>query len=306
MGWNPLDITYPFKVNLLGLWINYAFHHYWHQLYNTFYSTIIDTTLSTNLIFSPKLLERKNMHLSNIKFALGFFILAWGLILISYLFLNKACNPVLKISNEYFKFLPLPNYLTCFLIYLKLFRIFYNKLHFCHVRDIYGWKQEGKYMLNNNYMIQKLSLSFWHNLILSHNNKQIFWLSSFIKVMVGSSLKPSHSYILCHKIDTMDIFNPLENNSPLHHPKTTKIIELAVVAYGVGVLQLIKWLKEAYPDVIYPCYAGKEGALGTYEKIELYFNFLKRFGHIRGYYPKTSKSVLTVLKALNRDRKSVG
>ena len=112
--------------------------------------------------------------------------------------------------------------------------------------------------------------------------------------MVGSSLKPSHSYILCHKIDTMDFFNPLENNSPLHHPKTTKIIELAVVAYGVGVIPLIKWLNEAYPDVKYPWYAGNEGELGTYDKIELYFNFLKRFGPGRGYYPDPSKIVLIV------------
>ena len=60
----------------------------------------------------------------------------------------------------------------------------------------------------------------------------------------------------------------------------------AMVAYGIGVLPLIKQLKAEYPDITYPCYADDTGSLGTFVNAELYFNLLKRFGPGRGYYPK--------------------
>ena len=60
---------------------------------------------------------------------------------------------------------------------------------------------------------------------------------------------------------------------------------LAMVAYVIGVLPLIKRLKLAYPDVTQPWYANDAGELGTFDNMELYFNLLKRFVLGRGYYP---------------------
>ena len=40
-----------------------------------------------------------------------------------------------------------------------------------------------------------------------------------------------------------------------------------MVAYGIGVLPLIKHPKAAYPDVTQPWYADDDGALGTFDTI---------------------------------------
>ena len=42
---------------------------------------------------------------------------------------------------------------------------------------------------------------------------------------------------------------------------------LDMVAYGIGVLPLIKHPKAAYPDVTQPWYADDDGALGTFDTI---------------------------------------
>ena len=69
---------------------------------------------------------------------------------------------------------------------------------------------------------------------------------------------------------------------------------LDIITYGIGILPLIKNLKRDIPDITKPRYADDPGALGTFAIIETYFNFITRQGPVRGYYPKTSKSVLTV------------
>ena len=61
-----------------------------------------------------------------------------------------------------------------------------------------------------------------------------------------------------------------------------------MVAYDIGIIPLIKLLKEKFPDVTKPWYADNTGALGMFAKIKLYFNFLKRFRPGRGYLPKPS------------------
>ena len=66
------------------------------------------------------------------------------------------------------------------------------------------------------------------------------------------------------------------------------------VAYGIGVLPLIKCLKAAYTDVTRPWYEADADALGTFNNIGLYFNSLKRFGPGCGYYPKHPKSFIIV------------
>ena len=42
-----------------------------------------------------------------------------------------------------------------------------------------------------------------------------------------------------------------------------------MVAYGIGVLLLIKLPKAAYPDITYPCYTDNAVSLGMFDKIGL-------------------------------------
>ena len=43
---------------------------------------------------------------------------------------------------------------------------------------------------------------------------------------------------------------------------------LAIVAYGIGILSLIKNLKAEFPGVAQPWYADDSGALGTFTIVE--------------------------------------
>ena len=69
---------------------------------------------------------------------------------------------------------------------------------------------------------------------------------------------------------------------------------LAMVAYGLGVLPLIKNLKTAHPDVTQPCYDDNAGALGKFLNIEDCFNSLTQLVKERSYYPDLTKIVLIV------------
>ena len=51
---------------------------------------------------------------------------------------------------------------------------------------------------------------------------------------------------------------------------------LSMVAYGIGIIPLIKRLKVGFPDVTHPWYDDDAGVLGTFSDVELYFNSLKR------------------------------
>ena len=64
---------------------------------------------------------------------------------------------------------------------------------------------------------------------------------------------------------------------------------LAMVAYGIGILPLIKNLKAGFLDVTQPWYADNAVALGTFTRVRGYFNLLKRIFPGRGYYPKPYK-----------------
>ena len=48
------------------------------------------------------------------------------------------------------------------------------------------------------------------------------------------------------------------------------------------------------PDVTQPWYADDAGALGTFERLETYFDSLTRHGPGRGYHPDPTKSILIV------------
>ena len=68
---------------------------------------------------------------------------------------------------------------------------------------------------------------------------------------------------------------------------------LSMIVYRIGILPLIKNIKQKIPDITQPWYADYSGALGTFARIEIYFDLLTRQVPHR-YYPKQSKSVLIV------------
>ena len=69
---------------------------------------------------------------------------------------------------------------------------------------------------------------------------------------------------------------------------------LAMISYKIGILPLIKNLKQEIPDVTQPWYADDAGALGTFTRIETYFNLLTRQGLGHGYDPEPPKRILIV------------
>ena len=69
---------------------------------------------------------------------------------------------------------------------------------------------------------------------------------------------------------------------------------IAMIEYGIGILPLIKNIKQEIPDVTQTCYAENSGALGTFARLETYFDSITRQEPGRGYHPKPSKRVLIV------------
>ena len=53
---------------------------------------------------------------------------------------------------------------------------------------------------------------------------------------------------------------------------------LVMIPYGIWILPLIKNIKQAIPDVIQPWYADDAGDLGTFGRLETYFDSLTRQG----------------------------
>ena len=62
-----------------------------------------------------------------------------------------------------------------------------------------------------------------------------------------------------------------------------------MVAYGIGIIPLIKHLKEEFPYFTQNWYTDYDDALGTFANTKLYFNAIKRFVLGLGYYPEPSK-----------------
>ena len=58
---------------------------------------------------------------------------------------------------------------------------------------------------------------------------------------------------------------------------------LAMITYRIRILPLIKNLKQAIPDVTQPWYADNAGALGTFTRLENYFDSLTHQGPGQGY-----------------------
>ena len=68
----------------------------------------------------------------------------------------------------------------------------------------------------------------------------------------------------------------------------------AMIAYGIGVLPLIKELWNAHPRVTQTWYANDAGAGGTFQQIQEHVRDLQVRGTARGYYPEPTKSILVV------------
>ena len=67
-----------------------------------------------------------------------------------------------------------------------------------------------------------------------------------------------------------------------------------MIAYGIGILPLIKSLKREIPNATQTWYDDDTGALGMSVQIETDFNLITRQGPGRGYHPELSKRVLIV------------
>jgi hypothetical protein len=67
---------------------------------------------------------------------------------------------------------------------------------------------------------------------------------------------------------------------------------MAMVAYGLMLLPLIKLLKKEHPDVSQPWYADDTGAGGSFTAIRKQFESLWKLGPARGYFPEASKSIM--------------
>ena len=82
----------------------------------------------------------------------------------------------------------------------------------------------------------------------------------------------------------------------LHSKKgVTQGYPLAMIAYGIGVLPLIREVWDAHPRVTQPCYADDAGAGGGRSSwCRRTSGICRRGGPARGYYPEPTKSILVV------------
>ena len=69
---------------------------------------------------------------------------------------------------------------------------------------------------------------------------------------------------------------------------------LAMIAYRIRVLPLIRELQDAHPRVTQPWYADEMGAGGEFRHIQEHFQDLQARGPTRGYLPEPTKSILVV------------
>ena len=69
---------------------------------------------------------------------------------------------------------------------------------------------------------------------------------------------------------------------------------LAMIAYGIAILPLIRELKVELADVTQPWFADDGAGLGTFDGIRKFFRALAERGPAYGYFPEPSKSRLIV------------
>jgi hypothetical protein len=69
---------------------------------------------------------------------------------------------------------------------------------------------------------------------------------------------------------------------------------LSMVAYGIGILPLIRHLKRGFPGVKQPWYADNSGVGAHFPVLWRFFERLQVIGPSYGYYPEPDKSILIV------------
>ena len=70
---------------------------------------------------------------------------------------------------------------------------------------------------------------------------------------------------------------------------------VAIIVYGIRILPLIKNLKREIPDVTQTWYIDNSRTLGTFARLETYFDLLTHQGLGQGYQTDPTKSVLIVI-----------
>ena len=100
----------------------------------------------------------------------------------------------------------------------------------------------------------------------------------------------------CYRQNTLLLLQNGDGTANIIHSRegVTQGDPLDMGAYGIGFLPRIKCLKTEYPDNTQPWYAKNDGTLGTFNNLELYFNFLKFNVLERGYYTDPTKTILIV------------
>ena len=69
---------------------------------------------------------------------------------------------------------------------------------------------------------------------------------------------------------------------------------LAMITYDIGVLPIIRELRDAHPRVTWPWCADNSGAGGTSQQVQAHFLDLQARGPAWSYYTEPTKSILVV------------
>ena len=73
----------------------------------------------------------------------------------------------------------------------------------------------------------------------------------------------------------------------------TREDSLDMVSYSITVLLQIRRLKYAYPDVTQSWYADNAWSLSMFDNLGKYFNLIEHNDPALGYYPESTKIILT-------------
>ena len=106
----------------------------------------------------------------------------------------------------------------------------------------------------------------------------------------------AHFVFSCYRHWSLLVLRNMNGTASIIHSREgmTQGGPLAMIVYGIGILPLIKNLKREIPDVTHPWYAEDAGALGTFARLETYFDSLTRQVLGPGYHSYPTKSVLIV------------
>ncbi len=69
-----------------------------------------------------------------------------------------------------------------------------------------------------------------------------------------------------------------------------------MIAYGIGILPLIRQLKHEFPNAKWQWYADDGGAGASFQELERSFTQLQEIGPLYGYNPESTKSIIITSK----------